>query len=107
MTLGARYTYDEKNIDESTRLICFGNLVLGCSPMNSIPFFYASQANDVTTILAPDPRPETAPAWTTVPFTNPVTGVRSRKLYDDWDECDRNGRRPVPAERRHADVSAL
>ena len=37
VTLGARYTDDEKNVDESTRLICYGQVAFGCTPLNNVP----------------------------------------------------------------------
>ena len=76
VTLGLRRTKDEKNVDESIRIVCFGNFRIGCSPVNDVPLVgYVSQANDLTTIAYPN-----------IGVTDPITGRRSRELHDDWQQ---------------------
>jgi iron complex outermembrane receptor protein len=84
LTGGLRYTRDEKDVTEATRLICYGNLSFGCTPLNGVPILgYASQANDVTTIFRPGSGVG-APGVQSDPVTDPVTGLRSRELGDTW-----------------------
>ncbi len=95
VTLGLRRTRDEKNVDESFRVVCFGNVSIGCSPINDIPLIgYVSQANDVTTRFYPGSGVTPGATWTVVgapgvasnPVTDPVTGRRHRKLEGDWEQ---------------------
>jgi iron complex outermembrane receptor protein len=87
LTLGLRYTEDEKRIREQTRLVCFGNLDFGCTPANSVGYAgYVSQANDVTTRFNSGFQPGgvLAPGVVTAPFTDLVTGRRVRDLAGKW-----------------------
>lgn len=77
---GLRYTYDRKNVLEGARLLCFMAVSGACPPAVSRGFGVPIDG----TAFAVGVGAQTDPSVEGALFTDPLTGVKYRRLKNDW-----------------------